>query len=92
MLHSLPKNVYSLRLVLTWRHHSPRPRCCEDRATVFADKRANGEEPKDTWRPAPHNRYRDGAPPPGIFWLFAVGELVCDKPCAILAASLVGEW
>ena len=26
--------------------------------------------------PAPHNRrYRDGAPPPGFFWLFAIGEL-----------------
>jgi hypothetical protein len=24
---------------------------------------------------------------PGIFWLFAIGELVGYKPCAILAAS-----
>ena len=30
---------------------------------------------------------RDGAPPPGIFRLFAIGELVGYKPCAILAAS-----
>jgi hypothetical protein len=37
--------------------------------------------------PAPHNRNRDGAPPPGIFRLFAIGELVGYKPCAILAAS-----
>ena len=25
---------------------------------------------------APQNRYRDGAPLPGFFWLFAIGELV----------------
>ena len=36
---------------------------------------------------APFNRFRDGAPPPGFFWLFAIGELVSNKPCAILAAS-----
>ena len=40
-----------------------------------------------TTSPAPHNRYRDGAPPPGFFWLFAIRELVCNKPCVILAAS-----
>ena len=34
-----------------------------------------------------HNRYRDGAPLPGFFWLLAIGELVSNKPCAILAAS-----
>ena len=27
------------------------------------------------------------ARPPGFFWLFAIGELVSNKPCAILAAS-----
>ena len=42
--------------------------------------------------PAPHNRYRDGAAPPGFFWLFANGELVGDKPCAIARSILVGEW
>ena len=45
--------------------------------------------------PAPHDRYRDGAPPPGIFRLFAIGELVGYKPCAILVdprSILVGEW
>ena len=31
--------------------------------------------------------YRDGAPPPGFFWLFAIRELVSNKPCTILAAS-----
>ena len=42
---------------------------------------------------APHNRYRDGAAPPGFFWLFANGELVGDKPCAIARRCiLVGEW
>ena len=25
--------------------------------------------------------------PPGFFWLFAIGELVSNKPCVILAAS-----
>ena len=38
-------------------------------------------------RPAPQNRYRDAAPLPGFFWLFAIGELVSNKPCVILAAS-----
>ena len=28
-----------------------------------------------------------GAPPPGFFRLFAIGELVGDMPCVILAAS-----
>ena len=28
-----------------------------------------------------------GRRPPGFFWLFAIGELVSNKPCAILAAS-----
>ena len=41
---------------------------------LVADKLANGEEPKESRLPAPHNRYRDGVPPPGIFWLFAIGE------------------
>ena len=34
-----------------------------------------------------HDRDRDRAPLPGIFRLFAIGELVGYKPCAILAAS-----
>jgi hypothetical protein len=29
------------------------------------------EEPIESRLCAPHNRYRDGAPPPGIFWLFS---------------------
>ena len=34
-------------------------------------------------------RYRAMAhtPPPGFFWLFAIRELVSNKPCVILAAS-----
>ena len=28
-----------------------------------------------------------GRRPPGFFWLFAIGELVSNKPCVILAAS-----
>ena len=54
---------------------------------LVADKLANGEEPIESRLRAPHNRYRDGAPPPGIFRLVAIGELVGYKPCAILAAS-----
>ena len=34
----------------------------------------------DGSEPAPHNRYRDGAPLPGFFWLFATSELVSNKP------------
>ena len=39
--------------------------------------------------PLPKNvySYRDGAGLPGFFWLFAIGELVSNKPCVILAAS-----
>jgi len=87
MLYPLPKNVYSLCLVSTLAITTHPPRCCEDRARLVADKLANGKEPKDAQRPAPHDRYHDGAPPPGIFWLFTIGELVGYKPCAILAAS-----
>ena len=28
-----------------------------------------------------------GRRPPGFFWLLAIGELVSNKPCVILAAS-----
>ena len=44
--------------------------------------------------PAPHNRYRDGAPPPGFFWLFAIRELVSNKPWPLRdpRSILVGEW
>jgi hypothetical protein len=43
--------------------------------------------------PTETGKDRDGAPPPGIFRLVAIGELVGYKPCAILAASwcMVGE-
>ena len=44
-------------------------------------------------RHAKHRRESgDGAAPPGFFWLFANGELVGDKPCAIARSILVGEW
>ena len=34
------------------------------------------------------DQYRDlRRRPLGFFWLFAIGELVSNKPCAILAAS-----
>jgi len=39
---------------------------------LVADKLANGEEPKESRLRATHNRYRDGVPPPGIFWLLAI--------------------
>ena len=38
----------------------------------------------DSRLPATYNRYRNGVPLPGIFWLFAIGELDGDKHCAIL--------
>jgi hypothetical protein len=63
MLCPLPKNVYSLCLVSTLAITTHPPRCCEDRARLVADKLANGKEPKDARRPAPHNRYRDGKAP-----------------------------
>ena len=50
----------------------------------------------DPSRAVQHNAFDDGAPPPGFFWLFAIRELVSNKPCVILAAGprsiLVGEW
>ena len=50
------------------------PRCCEDHARLVADKLANGKEPKEARRPAPHNRYRDGAPQKiGLCAIFCVG-------------------
>ena len=68
-LHPLPKNVFSSRLVSTFAITTHPPRCCEDHARLtkanarlVADKLANGKEPKEARRPAPHNRYRDGAP------------------------------
>ena len=43
---------------------------------LVADKLANGEEPKESRLRATHNRYmyRDGVPPPGIFWLLAISH------------------
>jgi hypothetical protein len=38
----------------------------------------------DSRLPATYNRYRNGVPLPGIFWLFAIGELDGDKHCAIM--------
>jgi|APGre2960657444_1045066.scaffolds.fasta_scaffold131721_1 hypothetical protein len=55
-----------------------------DRAMLVAVKLANGKEPTDSRLPATYNRYRDGVPLPGIFWLFAIGELDGDKHCAIM--------
>jgi hypothetical protein len=55
-----------------------------DRARLVAVKLANGKEPKDSRLPATYNRYRNGVPLPGIFWLFAIGELDGDKHCAIM--------
>jgi hypothetical protein len=46
MLHPLPKNVYSLRLVSTLVITTHPPRCCEDRARLVADKLANGKSRK----------------------------------------------
>ena len=50
MVHPLPKNVYSSRLVSTLAITTHPPRCCEDRARLVADKLANGKEPKEAAR------------------------------------------
>ena len=96
MWHPLPMNVHSLRIVSTLTITAHPPRCCERLRKACRrqalDKLANGREPREARLPAPHNRYRDGAAPPGFFWLFANGELVGDKPCAIARSILVGEW
>ena len=87
MLHPLPKNVYSLRLVTTLTITTHPPRSCEDRARLVADKLANGKEPKDARRGCAIAIAIMRRRSPGIFRLFAIGELVGYKPCAILAAS-----
>ena len=87
MLYPLPKNVYSLCLVSTLAITTHPPRCCEDRARLVADKLANGNEPKDARRGCAIAIAIVRRWSPGIFRLFAIGELVGYKPCAILAAS-----
>jgi hypothetical protein len=89
MLHPLPKNVYSLRLVSTSASPLTHQRCCEDRARLVADKLANGKEPKDARRGCAIAIAIMGRRSPGIFRLFAIGALVCENGCAILAAILV---
>ena len=54
MLHPLPKNVFSSRLVSTLAITTHPPRCCEDHARLVADKLANGKEPKEA--PAGYRR------------------------------------
>ena len=44
MVHPLPNNLYSLRLVSTLAI-TTHPRCFEDCARLVADKVANGKEP-----------------------------------------------
>ena len=71
MVHPLPKNLYSLRLVSTLAI-TTHPRCCEDCARLVADKVANGKEPKEAQRPAPHiiaiTTWRSPAGLHGFFW------------------------
>ena len=50
MLHPLPKNVFSSRLVSTLAITTHPPRCCVDHARLVADKLANGKEPKEARR------------------------------------------
>jgi len=65
-----------------------------------SSREAGARSRKVSWEASVHRRWlsdlvvptetgkdRDGAPPPGIFRLVAIGELVGYKPCAILAAS-----
>ena len=93
MLHQLPKNVFSSCLVSTLVITTHPPRCCVDHARLVADKLLQARE----WQRGKSQKKPSGlcpiiaiamAPPPGFFqWLFAIGELVSNKPCAILAAS-----
>ena len=87
MVHPLPKNLYSLRLVSTLDIKTHPPRCCEDCARLVADKLANGKKPKEARRGCAIAIAILGRRPPGFCWLFAIGELVSNKRCAILAAS-----
>ena len=87
MLHPLLKNICSLRLVSTLAITTHAPRCCEDCARLVADKLANGKEPKEARGGCAIATAIMGRGTPGFFWLFAIGELVGNKPCAILAAS-----
>jgi hypothetical protein len=87
MVYPLPKNVFSLRLVSTLAITTHPPRCCEDRARLVADKLANGKEPKEARGGCAIAKANLRRREPGFFWLFAIGELVSNKPCAILAAS-----
>ena len=84
MLYPLPKNVYSLCLVSTLAITTHPPRCCEDRARLVADKLANGNEPKDARRGCAIAIAIMRRRSPGIFRLFAIGELDGDKHCAIM--------
>ena len=66
-----------------WPSPLKRKNAGPDRAMLVADKLANGEEPKESRLRATHNRYRDGVPPPGIFWLLAI--------LAILSATSIAR-
>ena len=91
MLHPLPKNVFSSRHVSTLAITTHPPRCCEDHARLVADKPCEWQRAKRS--PAGYADYGAiaiailGRRPPGFFWLFAIRELVSNKPCVILAAS-----
>ena len=79
MLHQLPKNVFSSRLVSTFVSTlaitTHPPRCCEDHARLVADKLANGKELAKSQkkpgglRPIIAIAMAHPAPPPGFFWL-----------------------
>ena len=47
----------------------------------------HGKEPKEARQGCAIAIAILGRRPPGFFWLFAIGELVSNKPCVILAAS-----
>jgi hypothetical protein len=72
MLHPLPKNVCSSRLVSTLAFTTHPPRCCEDHARLVAEKLANGKEPKEARREdqsghAPDDAVLDGFVDSGRF-------------------------
>ena len=73
---------------------------------LVAEKLANGEEPKESRLPAPHNRFSTvsrwrtfGGVPPGIFWrgfaggrLEGCGAVLLDRYICVTDAQVLEIW
>jgi len=93
MLHPLPKNVFSLRLVPTLAITTQAQKCwSSSRNACRRQARQNGEEPKDARRGYAIAIAIMGRTQPGFFRLLAIGELVGDKHCAIRTSIFALEW